>query len=60
LVDSHVAHVEGVHTEDGSDGAEGEEDNGYDCESVDSCFLAVFVGVDFLDILFLISVEANL
>jgi hypothetical protein len=60
LVDSHVAHVEGVHAEDGSDGAEGEEDDGYDCEGVDSCFLAVFVGVDFLDILFLISVEANL
>ena len=60
LVHSHVADIEGVHTEDGSDSAEGEKDDGYDCEGVDGCFLAVFVGVDFLDILVLISVEANL
>jgi hypothetical protein len=57
LVDSHVAHVEGVHAEDGGDGAEREEDDGYNREGVDGCFLAVFVGVDFLDILFPVSAQ---
>jgi hypothetical protein len=60
LIDSHVADIEGVHAEDRSDGAEREEDDGYDCEGVDGCFLAVFVGVDFLDILFLLSAQFSL
>jgi hypothetical protein len=60
LGNSHVAHVESVHAEDGSDGAEREEDDGYDSEGVDGCFLAVFVGVDFLDILCVASAEFGL
>jgi hypothetical protein len=43
LVDSHVPHVEGVHAEDGRDCAQRQEDDGYDCEGVDGCFLTVFV-----------------
>lgn len=43
LVDSHVPHVEGVHAEDGRDGTQRQEDDGYDCEGVDGCFLTVFV-----------------
>lgn len=43
LVDCHVPHVEGVHAKDGRDGAQRQEDDGYDGEGVDGCFLTVFV-----------------
>lgn len=51
LLSVHVADVVRVHTEDASDGAEGEENDSHNGEGVDCGLLVVFIGVDTLDIL---------
>lgn len=47
----HIAHVIRIHAEDAGDSAEREKDDGHDRKDVDSRFLAVLVGVDFLYVL---------
>lgn len=45
MCEFHVAHIVGVHAEDGGYGAKGQEDDGYDGECVYGCFLSVFVRI---------------
>jgi hypothetical protein len=59
LAGLQVTDVTGVHAENTSDSAEGEEDDSHDGERVDGGLLAVFVGFDLLDVLHYLSINGR-
>ncbi len=59
LAEGHVPHVRGVHAHDAGNGTKGEEDDCYNGEGIDGCFLTIFVGVDLLDVLELTLAHHN-